>query len=674
MFKYGTLPIRNLESFGLAGVLGEKSKVYYDSLFNGRGLGRVSDLVSARLRETGTDELRIRVLLLVTFFAAYRSQAAGAPPATAHSPVTGPLQFEFGMDEEKIGLSFSFPAGNFMNAAGVPQGALADTLAQLQPYADRVIVRVEKDKRVELVALLGIPGKIAPDAAGQKPEATMVQIGGTPAPAPGEYVQMGDMDYHRLLASTESNAARSNLTPGEFLAKGSSELEDALRLRKSAREAPQKVVVQGSGGDLQDRTAVTIEGNGAAPTKEASIMIKGDGAADEAGGSDARLRPYLERIEQLQKELEETRSAALASTPSVAASTLGNLGGLFKKVWPFKRGEPEGEATPASGSAPVATEAAPPAAPVAEAASAEAKVEAPELDPDTPAEMKTLVNEIEAGELEVQRAQEEASEMKRDMQSQRATRWVDGLMSQIVAEKSRLRELARKLSTSVRQKEIEFKARESKLQAELRRRDDTLKQKEIALMRAKEQLSQVTLTLEKTRGGGEKGEEGGGKQKLALTQRLLAGAKEENSKLAKKIEDLKNQLASSQMGQMGQGAKKGMGGNAEAAALKTKYERAQKQADELRGMNEQLTERIQTLTGRLDGKAEPGVTGAETPKKMEAAMKQLSAAQKENEQLKLKLEERQVEENRLKTEIKRYQTEIKSLKASRGKSGSSSAA
>ena len=75
MYKFGKTAPRQLESFGVAGVLGDEARVFYQNLFTTHHVGRIGDLVAARLRTANSDELRLRALLLYIAFEAYEAQS-----------------------------------------------------------------------------------------------------------------------------------------------------------------------------------------------------------------------------------------------------------------------------------------------------------------------------------------------------------------------------------------------------------------------------------------------------------------------------------------------------------------------------------------------------------------------------------------------------------------------
>src|ERR1700728_4056867 len=78
MGKFGKLPARAPESFGVAGLLGDRCKIYYDSIFSARHIGRVSDLLTAQLKSIGFDELEFRTVLMFSLYEGYRTQLQSA--------------------------------------------------------------------------------------------------------------------------------------------------------------------------------------------------------------------------------------------------------------------------------------------------------------------------------------------------------------------------------------------------------------------------------------------------------------------------------------------------------------------------------------------------------------------------------------------------------------------
>lgn len=653
MFKFGTIPPRVLQSFGVSGLLAENCRIYYDSLFSPRQIGRVSDLIAAQFREAGADELRMRAIVLFGFFEAYRSHgnAIGSEEMLAGSgSLPEPLVIEFGIDDEKIAIGITFRAGIGVDTDGLservfqgtPNGNFEQLLAQVYSNSDRLVIRSRPGAQLEVVAYLAISGKIPLEEVQRREPPHVVVMADEsdvePAPKAQVYVQMGDLDYSSLLRADGAPIEVGAPSSGEYLATGCSELEEAIRLRAQAAAIEKKFKVSGSEGKAPggNDDVVVIKGQKSDLVDNTKMVIQGTAAA----------------------ESESPEEIVVAAAP--VEKPAEKIKGIFKKVWPFKKPVTEELNADEFFNAEEAERPASEAAVADEPASTAESASDPALE--------NFMVEIQDGSLEstIARAQREVDDIKKDMASNRAKRWVEGLMGDLVAEKARLHDMAKKLNGSVRQKELEFRNREQALHEEIRRRDEMVKQKNSALNRTKEQLQQVTTTLEKFKGAaGDRAEEGQFKQKYALSQRLLVSSKDENAKLQAKIEDLKSQLASAQMAIKSRGSSSS---STEVSALKLKHDRVVRQAEELRNMNEQLSARIQMLADRLDQKV-GGKESPETTKRLDAAMKQLVSTQKDNEQLKLRLEEVSREEMRLKMELKRSLLELKTLKSRQGGAG-----
>ncbi|MCM2277117.1 MAG: hypothetical protein NDJ89_03500 [Oligoflexia bacterium] len=682
---------RSLNSFGVSGLLGEDCKVYYDNLFTTKHVGRVSDLIAARLREAGADELKLRALLLYGVFQAYRFRSSEAAPE--------PVLVECGVDGESIAVGVAFKgelplesgglAEKIMSFAGNEGSPLLELLNGLYRHADRLIVRVQPAEQIEVVAILGVSGD--PLAVKPAPEIVLIGTGEDvrETPKAEDYIELGDLDYANLL-NTDATVSVAPPPTGEFLAHGVSELEDAMRLRAQAavlegkyqvgglhpEASPQLFRIKGEKKPGEGSQSTLIKGTPQGDLVDRAVVVIGspeEAAANALPESDPRVQLYLMRIQELQQRIVALEQGAAQARvergggqdgPSGAetAGESGALQGLFKKVWPFKKkaqGESEAETEDAGkDSEQEKEETAREAATQPKAKKIRDSGETDEAEKDA----NELLAELEKGEIDrtISKAKAELNDIKKDVQSQKAKRWMDGLMGELVQEKARLAEMAHKLNSSIRQKELEFKNREIKLQEEIRKRDESLRQKTHALARSKDQLSQVNMQMEKFRlQSQEKTEESHFRQKYQLSQKLLVASKEEVSKLTSKVDDLKGQLASAQMALKSRGSTTA---SMEVQTLRTKNERTARQLEELRNVNEQLTARIQQLAEKAErpGKA---VETAETPKKLEASMKQLAAAQKDNEQLKLRIEELSHEELRMKGELKRALLEVKNLRA-----------
>ncbi len=700
MFSFGKRPPRALESFGIAGLLGEECRIFHESLFSTRHVGRVSDLLAARLKKASPDELRLRALLLYTIFEAYRSQFKEGDKGES---LTAPMVVECGVDSEKIaiGVAFTLPEGRAVAAEGLqervtggkPSGPFEEMLGFLHGHANRVVVRaLPSARRVEVVSLLGLSGQMDSQALKGPSQFEVVVLAKAPGEAPKatQYVAMGDLDYPQLLRDDTASMAAQPPSTGDILVKGvreSTALADAIRLRGQGQPQGEKVIVKG--------VTQTISAGD-------TFILKGQaGAAGSSEPTSDQVRLYEERIGALQRKieaLEEQRSRAPTRVSGGGNSAVEDatvkIRGLLGKVWPFKRDEESAEAG-AGEVAWEATESAPPPEDMAasqppqqgdvhskaakswepERKATDSKTPAVKAD-DTKVDAKkqdaatgavsgnpeaaanSLAVEIHAGSLDrtIQKAQRDAADLKKEMGSARARRWMDGLMGELTAEKSRLHDLAKKLNLSIRQKEIDFRNKEQTLIEELRRRDEMLRQKNTSLTRVKEQLAQATISVERVRASAHSSsEEASFKVKFNHSQKLLGVLKDENVLLNSKIAEIRSQLNSAQFSAKTRGPS-----FAEHQTMQARFDRAMRQIDEFKRTNTQLMDKVNDLS-----KAEkPTAVGNvdEMKKRLEGAMRMVTSTKKEAEELQAKVEELQREDQRLREELNRANLELQSLK------------
>ncbi|MBI2711579.1 MAG: hypothetical protein HYX41_01775 [Bdellovibrio sp.] len=265
---------------------------------------------------------------------------------------------------------------------------------------------------------------------------------------------------------------------------------------------------------------------------------------------------------------------------------------------------------------------------------------------------KSLVNELHGGGLDhvLRVAQWESVNIKREIKNQKATKWVENLMGSLMTERARLADLGKKIHGSVRLKEMEFKDKLSVLQEEVRKKEAVLAQKTAALARTKDQLTKVTESNEKLKMIAQNSEEDiHYKQKYDMAQKMLDLAKEENTKFAQRVDELKAQLNTAAAS-----SKATPGVASQMTVLQGKYERLFKQNEEFRKANRQLMEKLNEPR-----RASLGVE--EARKRIEIAMKMLNTEKQEKMALKSQLVTAHQDQIRLRDELKRLQLENKHL-------------
>jgi hypothetical protein len=674
MFKFGNHPPRDLESFGVVGLLGEKCRIFYDSIFTSRHIGRVTDLLTAKLKGLSPDEMRLRIVMMFTLYETYRCQLAAAERGDGE-PLSQPLMIECGVDSEKIaiGVAFTYSKSEPIDARNLEQtisGGRAVNrferfIAQMFADSDQVVVRVQPEtRRVEVVSIMGLPDKM--DAAMLKErrpiEVIELKADAKVSKLKADYVELGDLDYGTLLKEDGPSATKDKPSTGEMLAisMGKAEVEKLTKIKGEKAEKEGVLKVAGGTDHIDKGEDLKLKKGEAAEAPEDYGTGSGsEGASEVSKDLETALKQvelYRGTIAQLQSKIEELETKSQKQGFSSGNSGSGSDGAseshepgalkkLMKNIWPFNRQntaeeQPEPQAPPVSDNA------------------SDSKIETEAMDAATG---KMLKDQVETLQKTIEKIKQESQKLKNEGGNSRAQKWADGMVGELLAEKSRISEMAKKLNISFRQKELEFKNKERIFQDEIRKRDDQLKQRNYALDRSKEQLAQLTASGDRGKGGG--AEENTFRQKLAFTQKLLIGAKEENMANARKMVELKEQLVLAQ-----NASKTRVRTDIDLETLKTKYERVSRQADEFKRANQQLMDKLNELKPK-----QPGMSSEELKKKLESAMRLAATHQKDAEVLRMKLEEMQKIETRLKSELNRVTVALKTVKAASTK-GSSEAA
>lgn len=687
-FRFGSQPHRSLETFGVAGVLDDSAQIYCETLFNTAQVGRVSDLITAQLRSLGVSELRLRALLLFAMFEGYETQRAGRTSTTGANGMFSleePLVVECGCDGEKVavGISFTFPAemtGSIDGLvervkAGELQGAFDGILAELYRNSDSVLIRVQKSiRRLEIISFLAQPGKIAAESIVSDLAMIVVDHQANREPPAAIYCELADLDYTRLLADEGKGRMPDAPASGLILQQSFSELEEALRQRASGKTPPM----------LEENPVARIQGDGASASDDSVTVVKGGAEAESE--KDVVIVSLKRRI----AELEARPAPAPTPAPTEASVTVEGdaateddetvaelagktLRGLFGKFGRGKSpaepeaeeqvavvkatGEEEEKITRIKGEAQAPTEEKVTVIKGAPTVSDEDVLALTDVSglPDIPEPPVSeddvsgnFLVELQEGSFErmISRAQKESDDVRKEISSARAKRWVDGLMTEMMEEKARLQEFAKKVNQTVKQREFDFKKREIAYDEAIKKRDSLLRQKNAALSRAKDQVSMLSQNIDKLKAGPGAGrEDSHAKQKLEMANRLVGVHKDQNIQLQKRVDDLTEKLAGLQSGLKARGS-------AETNELREKSDRLSRQVDELRRANQGLQEKLTDATVR-PGKGVPAspATAEELRRKLEAAMKVAAQHQRDAEMKQLRVEELERESDRLQKEL-----------------------
>jgi len=771
--KYGQIPPRNLESFGVAGLLGENCHVFYSVLFSTRHVGKTSDLLAAKLREAGVEDFQLRMAVLVKIFeVAYSVQGEWKTP----------INVECGVDDEKvaIGVSFTLPPeieidpATFVAKIGDSQNVLARLSLFLREACDRLIIKFEpKSRRYETCVLIPLSGVLNLEERAIPAPPTFLTLteaqAGIQPPKAGVYTELGDVEYGKLLQDDKAKKEGKPIPPsaGERLAAAAKEEEIKTKIQREAevtaeetqkvkgkaekaekseqklsgkaeqdnsktklkgsKEEEDKTEKKLSGDKTNEESKTKVEGGEQGPgivekimdalglgqkeqpqkTKvsgkkesedEAATVFKGD--SEELLKSKERIKALEEKIAKLQNEalnrkdakpdgphkqvfkadqkekvIEETvviengkklRKKKVVKTPepepgadlSPAESSESKPGeegpGILEKIMDALGigGKKEEKKTKKAKAEEEVIEIVEEITDDGEAIPVEAKAEKEEKKPavseeeveilkEAAKEAESIVKQSESLDEAIKRAKAESGNLKEELKSPKAKKFVDGFMQEVIQEKAKIQEMAKKMNLSIRQKEFEFKNKERMLQEEVRKRDEELRAKTTAIMRSKERMAQMQASMDQAKTANNKTDEAY-KQKYTNAQKLLSQTQEQNSALTSNIADLKVQI--SQLKQ------RAPGNNSQFTELKTKFDRSQKQIDEYKKMNQQLLDKLNEA-GSKKGGASSSLAVEEMKKKMENAIKLAQEQKSETETLKIKVEELEAESLRLKREL-----------------------
>lgn len=529
MYSFGKTPPQSLRSYGASGLLAPNSPIYYVTLFRTNHIGRVSDLLAARLRSVGPDELRLRMFLLLGVFQGYRAQyfkRKGVTLFTRQEDVDSleePLHVECGVDHEKIvvGVCFNLSLNVFLNTEGISDRIFKDTpgdpfekmLSDLFKQSDRMVLKFQPETRkLELDFVLGIKGKIDVLSVEQRQSPEIVIFATDDLKEPpraGSYTELGDLNFNELLTFDSREKVHEPSTVVQGTAEPS---EREVRVSSGSTPTADEEVIRlkGESEDLQDQTRYQV------------------GGGEERRGR--AIRGVMSNARKIFRSIFNRRKSD--SRPQEEVDTL-----LLK-------------------SENSAAETGDPLVILAEDLADNSKEKLPEKDIDKESEKQTQeLPETPAG--------------------------VPAKTSDSSAET--ISELTMKFKIQ----ELELQNKISQLQGELNSKENEISQRNKALERAKEQVQVATKAIEKFRGETEeKNEESNFKQKYSLSQRMLNISKEENLQLNQKITELRNLLAQAQM-QKTQGPS-----SDDFTVLENKYDRLYRQAEELKRINRQLTEHL----------------------------------------------------------------------------------
>ncbi len=644
--------MRSLNSFGVAGLLGPDCEVFYTNDLRARNVGRISDLITAQLRETNSDEHRIRAILMHGVYQSYAVRGL----SMHHSEEAPPVSVEVGIDPSYIAitLSFHWEHNRIPNwkgipdriIGGMPEGGFETILEAMTHQSTQIIVRFEeKERRIEVVALLNRSDSEMKDPL----QVIKVLSASAPLLEVSKYHELGDLDYTKLLKNPANE---------EVVSIPETENPDSVATLK--RDEP----LDSETNELRallGQYEQTISGLKTTVSQlEEKLEIELNRASERRFTSDSQV---------------EDNSPIVVKEPESegdAAKSEDDWGLHFmKKVWPFKKSEEKTEAdesvTVSGGEDETQVDeekrvfAADPIKSEDTIVVKDSELETQDSeDDDKPTVTEASVASAKVLEEIADLAKSKRSkkldstfkEIEDEVDKNKAKKWVETLSSELLQEKAKLNELQRNLSKQIRQRELEFKTAERALKQELKRREEQLRSKDTAIENKVEQIAQLNLAVERAGTATADKESGQIKMKLDRAQRMAQMKEEEAKSLLVKVRDLENRLIIAQ-------AKAQKGTDLQ---MQTKVQTLEKKVDEYKRVNQRLMENLNQTKDKSNDK-ELG----DLRRKIDQLERQSGEAKKTMDKNAFKLKELQDTEKKLQADLARAVEENRNLRKNQGK-------
>lgn len=640
--------MRSISSFGVAGLLSQISDVFYTNDLRARNIGRVSDLVSAKLRESDVDELRIRAILVYGIFHAYALRGL----KNHHQEDIPSVSVEIGIDAVHVvvAVSFHWDAEFVPNWLGlgerIDSGTGSDPfekiLESVARHSTQVLLRYEeKDRRIEVVSILNRVEDELRDPT------TVVAVDSKTAPLleVSSYVELGDLNFSKLLrnpvnaegalvnvAAPQTGEERENVR----VVAGAPPVSAAVETRFSATkpEVDPKALQE-----IREEYQSTISELKNTVHELKQRLVEAENAASERRFSNDSAGGDEEPI--VVREPENTEE-----------SNDDDWGIHFlKKVWPF---DPKGDEEKSDEDSGTDVEASDEVVDPLLGSGEEDESHIP-TDAERAAEVALRELQALAKSKKSEKLEATLNEIEAQVEPDKAKRWVDSLSSELLQEKAKLTELQRTLSKQMRQRELEFKSSEMALKHEIKRKEEVIHQRQASIENKNDQIAQLNLAVERASSASNDKESQQIKSKLERTQRVAQMKEEETKSLVAKVRDLENRLIIAQ-------AKAQKGNDLQMA---TKVQTMEKKVDEYKRINQRLMDSLNTQKEKSNDK-EVG----DLRRKIDQLDRMNAEAKRSLEKNAFKLRELQDSERKLQLDLARAVEENRSLRKSGGTRGS----
>lgn len=626
--------MRSLYSFGVAGLLKEECVVYYCNNLQSKSLGRVSDLLCAQIKDFRTDELKLRALLLFSFF---ETKNINKTEENDDHKVFSSVNLEVGIDGTYTAVGVSFNWENFdANFSGIidriKNKQLNNSFELLLYYlcemSTQVVLKYEQSqKRIEIVSILhrGQPDKKDPI------EVVVVDSTKSMLIEAKQYIEIGDLNYNLLL----SESSQTVKTPSE-------ENGDITEVLGSEKNNNQSTTILAANFAGHEATQANLENQ----VSELHNRIK------KLNEENERLKNQgLTKQFNTDSHISDDEKIVLKATQAQADES--PVMNFLKNIWPFKAEE----SVQTTGDSVTVLKAT---AQVPQNMLDTIVVSDSQTPKDSSEQNITAAQPTAASTADEQKLNEVAipkdaerslNELKKIAQANELSK------AEVLQEKARLADLHKELNKQMRQREIDFKNKERTLNTELRKKEDELRQKNTFISRQKEQIAALNSALELAKTASGRTEDAQSKLKIDTLQKLAHMKEEDNKKLNLKVKDLENRLIIAQS--------KSTNKPVQDNQANAKLQNMEKKLEEYKRLNQRLTETLNSARDRGNDRE-----SQDLKRKIEILERQTNESKKNLEKTQFRLKEIQDSEKKLQLDLTRAIDENKKLRQTMNKNGS----
>ena len=667
---------------GVQNSLAEDARIFYSHHFKARSVGRVSDLISACLKEKNLDPLQLRASILYALYTGY--SVSQEPLDVSLTPPS--FSLEVGSDDKNVFVSLSI----HLNPRSIETLKSLKTAISEKRFASKIEKSVfelgcltetlqlrhfKEESALEILFKLGADTKNPPSIIWSEYEAASKE-----ETRKADYIELGDVDYLKAL-STHLTGKEMVLEVSETTITGrvdpaaetikvkckpekTAETEQKFKGNEAEAEFSQTVngdrnekipeVQMVSGGKNSDTAEhkTVFTGTNSKPTESTHRFTdsgKKEGSGPEAvtivGGTTHTSAP----VGNFHSSSDPSSNALSGKDTATLEGPLGFL----KSVWPFSKPEPAKapevekvtvfKSDSSQKSANEDTIVIKSESPKTEE---EKAFEKEDDETFSKSETAKLFSELDSFDL-----LKEGSALKRVMSEmekspdRKMQEWRETLKKELQSEKQKMNETVKNLGRQTRVRENEFLAKERSAASELRKKEEIIRQKETLLQQKSEQVAQASMNMERLKIMGNGGV--GTKLKLNTSTKLVSIKDDEIVLLNSKLKEMEDRLMVAQ-------AKGSSNPDLQVAA---KLQLTEKRLEDLKRVNQRLTELMQKAQDKKNV-----FEDSDNKRKFESLERQHFEVNKNLEKTSQKLKESQEAERRNAIEVGRLQEENKKMK------------